>query len=115
MPTWTCSHRPPPASVAHHVEHARTHRDFPLLDLPVTTKLRPADLNRPTNQVRLVRGFALRLVPRLPAPLGRHAAEHAGFRGPYGRGADRGGRRRAVPQVGQHMRTADLDFCGLRI
>ena len=62
-----------------HVEHVGTHRNFPLLDLPVTAKLRPTDLDRSANQVRLFNGLAERLAARFPAPLGRHAAQHAGF------------------------------------
>ena len=81
-----------------HVEHVGTHRNFPLLDLPVAAKLCPADLDRSANQVRLVGRLAKRLAARFPAPLGSHATEHAGFGRSDGRGTNRGGRRRGVPK-----------------
>ena len=43
---------------------------------------------------------------RPPAPLGRHAGQHAGLGGADGRGPDGVGRLRGVPQVGQHVHAA---------
>ena len=98
-----------------HEQTAAVHRDLAHLDVPVARELVPADLHRPADHVRLVGRLALGLHLRAPAPLHRHAAEHAGFARADRRRAERVGGVGAVPQVGEHVDAARLELGRLRI
>ena len=91
------------------------HRDLAMLDVPIAGELVPADLDRPGDQVRFVDRLAGGLAFRFPGPLHRHSAQHGRFAGAGRRTTDRVGGLRRVPQIGQHVDAAGLDFGGLRI
>ena len=90
-----------------HAVAARGHRDLAHFDVPVPGELVPHHLDRAAHHVRLVCRLALGSPLRPPAPLGRHTRQHASLRGADGRGSHGVGRFRCMPEVGQHVHTAD--------
>ena len=91
------------------------HGYFAVFDVPVAGELVPAHLHRSGHQVGLVDSLALRLAPRLPAPFHSHAAQHGRLARAGGGTAHGIVSGRGVPQVGQHMDAARLDFRDLRV
>ena len=67
---------------------AMGHRDLAHFDVPVAGELVPYHLDWAAYHVRLIRRLAFGLPLGPPAPLGRHARQHAGLRGSDGRGAN---------------------------
>lgn len=90
-------------------------RDLAQFDVEVAGELLPADLDRPAHQIGPVDGQALGLAAGAPAEFEGEAAEHGGFAGPGGRAAGGRAAGRRVPQVGEDVDAAGLDFRGLRV
>ena len=98
-----------------HAEAAWCHADLADLDVPVASELVPDDLDRAADHVGLIGRLARLRTCLSPAPLGRHAGEHAGLRGADGRGPDRVGALGRVPQVGQHVDASLLELSWMRV
>jgi hypothetical protein len=90
-------------------------RNLAQLDVPIAGELVPADLHRAGNQIRLVDRLAGGFSLALPAPLHGHTTKHRRFARTGRRAADGVRRRRRVPEIGEHMHAAGLDFGGLRV
>ena len=100
------------------MEPLTRHRREARLDLEVVAELVPADLDiDPHHQVGPCGVRACGAAPLLPATFERQPREHRRFTGSDGRAADRGQGAVAggIPQLGEHVDAAQLEFGGLRV
>lgn len=94
------------------VEPVALHGHLACLDFPEVAELLPAHLDvHPHHEVGARSWIAVRVPPH-PAPLQRHAGEHARLARSGRRTADGGGRIRRVPQIREHRHAAPLEFGG---
>src|SRR5437899_4300679 len=92
------------------------HRHQAWLDIPVATKLLPANLDIDAHhEIGSIYGEAPGLPALAPLPLHRHASKHTGLAGANSGAACRTVLIWCVPEVGQHIHATRLNLGGLGV